>query len=134
MITRLNPGKIAFCDFINRIGMVAAGTLAVIISTEPVGAFDFAGQAAAQVPASSLWQAHYTGKKHRHPPRKRTKRTTAKYGRHLYPYPYYPPCPYYFPAYGTYPCVAQGYYPNPPYSHGFGFGGPFWGGGIFDDD
>jgi hypothetical protein len=134
MTTRSNPGTIAFCDFTNRIGIVAAGALAVILWTEPVGAFDFAGQAAAQAPASSLSRVHYTGKKHRHPPRKRTKRTTAKYGRHLYPYPYYPPCPYYFPAYGTYPCFAQGYYPNPPYSYGFGFGGPFWGGGIFDDD
>ena len=130
MIVRLNPGKVAYRGFTSCVGIVIAGTMAGISWTEPVGAYDFGRQAT----AGPVSQVHYTGKKHRHPPRKRTRRVIAKSGRHLYPYPYYPPCPYYFPAYGTYPCFAQGYYPNPPYSYGFGFGGPFWGGGIFDDD
>jgi hypothetical protein len=134
MIVRLNPGKVAYRGFTSCVGIVIAGTMAGISWTEPVGAYDFGRQAAAQSPTGPVSQVHYTGKKHRHPPRKRTRRVIAKSGRHLYPYPYYPPCPYYFPAYGTYPCFAQGYYPNPPYSYGFGFGGPFWGGGIFDDD
>src|SRR5262245_56836293 len=134
MIVRLKPGRAALRDFTKRFCIVTVGTVAFISWTGPVGAYDFGRQAAAQAMASPVSQVHYTGKKHRHPPRKRIRQVIAKSGRHLYPYPYYPPCPYYFPAYGTYPCFAQGYYPNPPYSYGFGFGGPFWGGGIFDND
>jgi hypothetical protein len=134
MMAQSNSGRIALHGFTNGAGLMIAGAVAVTLWTVPVGAYDFTRQAAAQAPASPASQVHYTGKKHRHPPRKRTRQVIARSGRHLYPYPYYPPCPYYFPAYGTYPCVAQGYYPDPPYSYGFGFGGPFWGGGIFDND
>jgi len=134
MIAQSNSGMVALRDFTNGAGLMIAGALAVTLWAAPVGAYDLGPQPAAQAPNSPLSQVHYTGKKHRHPPSKRTRQVIARSGRHLYPYPYYPPCPYYFPAYGTYPCVAQGYYPEPPYSYGFGFGGPFWGGGIFDND
>jgi hypothetical protein len=134
MIAQSNPGRVARRDVIARVGLALAAATAVIVWTAPAGAYDFGHQAGADAAASPVSRVHDTGRKHRHPPRKPTRRVIAKSGRHLYPYPYYPPCPYYFAAYGTYPCVAQGYYPNPPYSYGFGFGGPFWGGGIFDDD
>jgi hypothetical protein len=110
---------------------VSVGVIALIFAGEPVGALDVKGKVSAQAPAASVSQSHRLAKNRRDPIRRRP---VVRYGRHLYPYPYYPPCPYYFPAYGTYPCFAQGYYPEPPYSYGFGFGGPFWGGGIFDHD
>jgi hypothetical protein len=134
MIARTNAGKVAVRDATKFVRLVIVASAAAILWTLPVGAYDTGPQAAADALETPASQVHYTGKKHRHPVRKRPRQVIAKSGRHLYPYPYYPPCPYYFPAYGTYPCVAQGYYRDPPYSYGFGFGGPFWGGGIFDDD
>lgn len=113
------------------VGIITAAIVAVTWAAEPVGARDLNGKIAAQAAAASVSQQPRSVKKRRHPPRRAS---LARYGRHLYPYPYYPPCPYYFQAYATYPCVAQGYYPYPAYSYGFGFGGPFWNGGLGDDN
>jgi len=134
MIAQSNAGTVALRDATKSASLVIVTTAAVILWTAPVRSYDVGLQTEANAPESPVSQVHYTGKKHRHPARKRQRAVIAKSGRHLYPYLYYPPCPYYFPAYGTYPCVAQGYYPDPPYSYGFGFGGPFWGDGIFDND
>jgi hypothetical protein len=131
MCARVNSADLNRSGATRIVGIAAIGISAVMFAAEPVGALDVNGKVSAQAPAASVSQPHRLAKKRRYPTRRPP---VARYGRHLYPYPYYPPCPYYFPAYGTYPCFAQGYYPNPPYSYGFGFGGPFWNGGIFDND
>jgi hypothetical protein len=131
MGARMNSANLKRPGATRIISTTGAALLAVMLAAEPVGALDLAGKVSAQAPAASVSPSRQVVKKRRYRARRPA---VARYGRHLYPYPYYPPCPYYFQAYGTYPCFAQGYYPYPAYSYGFGFGGPFWRGGFGDDD
>jgi hypothetical protein len=103
-----------------------------MLAAEPVGALDLAGKVSAQAPAASVCAVPPGGQKASlHPHAGRLWRATGgTFTLSLL----HRPCPYYFQAYGTYPCFAQGYYPYPAYSYGFGFGGPFWRGGFGDDD